>query len=289
MKRKSVFLIFSTLLAFLFLGLSACSEKKPQNNFSEQVKVALRKAGNTILLADNDSVSLIPPIIQKTENQYEMAFDNKLSIVPDSLVNAVGKSLKAANLPKRYIVEVRNCNDNEVAYSFQIMGAKEKDIVPCLGRNLPTNCYTIQVIFVEKRTFLSQTTVYLFLGILLIPLIVLLYAYKKKRSNKIVINADSAYTKIGLYKFYIDQNKLTKDAVEIKLSAKECELMAMFSANQNQVIKREILVKEIWEDNGVYVDRSLDTFISKLRKKFKNDDSIQFENVHGVGYKLVVQ
>lgn len=64
--------------------------------------------------------------------------------------------------------------------------------------------------------------------------------------------------------------------------------MAMFSSNQNKVIKRELIVKEIWEDNGVFVDRSLDTFISKLRKKFKNDPTINIINIHGVGYKLEV-
>ena len=47
----------------------------------------------------------------------------------------------------------------------------------------------------------------------------------------------------------------------------------MFSSQQNQVIKRDVLIKKIWEDNGVFVGRSLDTFISKLRKKFKDDDS----------------
>ena len=86
----------------------------------------------------------------------------------------------------------------------------------------------------------------------------------------------------------LNQNKLIKEAIEIKLSAKECELMAILSVNQNQVVKREVLVKEIWEDRGVFVDRSLDTFISKLRKKFKDDASINIINIHGVGYKLEV-
>lgn len=269
--------------------MSGCSKNEPQNNFPERVKVALRHSGNTILLANNDSISWIPPVVEKTKNQYEIAFENNLSIVPDSLVNAVSKSLKSANLPKHYIVEVLNCMNNEVAYSFQIMGAKEQDIVPCLGRDLPPNCYTIQITFIDNKINASKTAVYLLIGGLIVLFVLLWFIYKRKANYKTEILTDSPFTKIGHYKFYKTQNKLIKDTVEIKLSAKECELMSMFSTNQNQVIKREVLIKEIWEDHGVYVDRSLDTFISKLRKKFKDDASINFINVHGVGYKLEVQ
>jgi DNA-binding response OmpR family regulator len=79
-----------------------------------------------------------------------------------------------------------------------------------------------------------------------------------------------------------------KKAKEISLSKKECELLAIFIANPNQIIKRDELMKRVWEDHGVVVGRSLDTYISKLRKILKEDDTIKITNVHGVGYKLEV-
>ena len=82
---------------------------------------------------------------------------------------------------------------------------------------------------------------------------------------------------------------MIKKAIEIPLSKKECELLEIFVANPNQIIKREELTKKVWEDNGVFVSRSLDTYISKLRKKLKEDESIQLINIHGVGYKLEVK
>ena len=72
------------------------------------------------------------------------------------------------------------------------------------------------------------------------------------------------------------------------MSKKECELLAILIAHPNQIVKREVLTKKVWEDNGVIVGRSLDTYISKLRKKLKDDESIKITNVHGVGYKLEV-
>lgn len=65
-------------------------------------------------------------------------------------------------------------------------------------------------------------------------------------------------------------------------------MLEIFVANPNQIIKREELTKKVWEDHGVFVSRSLDTYISKLRKKLKDDSSIQLINIHGVGYKLEV-
>ena len=115
-------------------------------------------------------------------------------------------------------------------------------------------------------------------------MIEMIAAKRKIRQKLYETNVDS--TKIGLFQFYPEQNKLVKQATEISLSKKECELLAIFAANPNQIIKRDELTKKVWEDNGVFVGRSLDTYISKLRKKLKEDTSIKIINIHGVGYKL---
>ena len=66
-------------------------------------------------------------------------------------------------------------------------------------------------------------------------------------------------------------------------------MLELFVARPNEIIKRDELTKRVWEDNGVFVGRSLDTYISKLRKKLKGDTSIKLTNVHGVGYKLELE
>ena len=82
---------------------------------------------------------------------------------------------------------------------------------------------------------------------------------------------------------------MVKEAEEISLSKKECELLEIFITNSNQVVKRSELKKRVWEDKGVIVGRSLDTYVSKLRKKLQEDQNIKLINVHGIGYKLVVK
>ena len=94
---------------------------------------------------------------------------------------------------------------------------------------------------------------------------------------------------LGGFNFYPEQNKLVKHPETINLSKKECEILALFVERPNQIIKRDELTKAVWEDNGVFVGRSLDTYISKLRKKLQSDDSVKLTNVHGVGYKLEIE
>ena len=125
-----------------------------------------------------------------------------------------------------------------------------------------------------------------------IPLILgILYGRFSKNKKKEIIkeNKNEKQTILGSFIFYPEQNKLMQKAKEIALSKKECELLEIFVANANLVVKREELTKKVWEDNGVIVGRSLDTYISKLRKKLQEDESIKLINIHGVGYKLEVK
>ncbi len=229
---------FFVLLILLFFAPVGCTNDTSKDHFSETVKVALRDVGNKLMLANNDSTSLILPIIKTGSNRYEISFQNTLSITPDSLVAFTKQSLNRAKLPKRYIVEVVNCKNEQVSYSYQITGLTENDIIPCLERKLPTDCYTIKVLFIENKTTpVFKNPIFIFL-LLLVILGRLWWLNKMKSFNKTdTSNNNLPYSKIGHYRFYKDQNKLIKERVEIKLSVKECELMTILGENQNQVVK----------------------------------------------------
>jgi two-component system, OmpR family, response regulator len=75
----------------------------------------------------------------------------------------------------------------------------------------------------------------------------------------------------------------------ITMTSKEAKLLQLFCLHKNKVIDRDVIQKAIWEDEGYFVGRSLDVFISRLRKLLKEDESVGLINVHGVGYKLEVK
>jgi len=75
---------------------------------------------------------------------------------------------------------------------------------------------------------------------------------------------------------------------KIQLTQKEADILALFVSNPNTLLKREFILKTIWEDDSYFIGRSLDVFISKLRKHFKDDSAIKITNIHGSGYKFQV-
>lgn len=287
-KARTIF-FFGVLFAGLAFVLVAFIPAKQSTNFSERVKVALRATGNNLLWVNNDGTTLVPPIIEIDQHRFEMTFQNELSIVPDSLVSFMGKNLKPSQSEENYIVEVLNCDNNEVSYSYQVKSNKENNIIPCLGRILPLHCYKVQILFIDP--VLSEPTYknYSLFSLVIIGFIAVgVFVRKEEKNKKDSVDHAQSFTTLGSTRFYHHQNKLVLAEKEIKLSSKECELLKIFGKNKNNIVKRELLMKEVWEDNGVVVGRSLDTFISKLRKKLEGDPSVRLTNIHGVGYKLEI-
>lgn len=285
--NKNKIYIYCGFAFFLLLGWFF-STTNSSKYFTERVKVSLRDVGNQLLLSDKDSTSLVLPIIELENNKYELSFQKKFSFEPDNLVTFINTSFSKVKLPNDYRVEVLRCLNSEVSYSYQNSALKKSTIIPCRERVLPKGCYVIQVVFFAYEISFWHSNFFL-IGLLLLVIVFIIHILFS--GKKEVVNTSEnikEYTKIGSFQFYPTQNKLVKKATEISLSKKECEILAIFVASPNQIIKREDLTKKVWEDNGVFVGRSLDTYISKLRKKLKEDSSIKLTNVHGVGYKLEV-
>ncbi|WBX71860.1 winged helix-turn-helix domain-containing protein [Tenacibaculum retecalamus] len=285
MSRNKIY-IYSVLVLLLFLSWIFSPSSKKNEDFSERVKVSLRDVGNQLLLSNKDATSLILPVTKFDGFTYKISFQNQLSFEPSNLVAIVDSSFKKAALSNYYRVEVLQCSDNEVAYSFEIKNKIEKDIVPCKGRILPKSCYIIKLKFTNRTIVPFNKNLFLIVFVLLLVVFLFDYKLSKKKIKELPTDDKNEATKIGSFQFYPEQNKLVKQATEINLSKKECELLAIFVASPNQIIKRDELTKKVWEDNGVFVGRSLDTYISKLRKKLKEDSSVKLTNIHGVGYKL---
>ncbi len=273
------------LIALTLLGYQS---DVPETHFDERVKIALRDAGNQLLLANQDSTSLVKPILSLGDYRYKLSFGTDLYVEPNDLVQFINRSMAIAKLPSDYITEVRECATREVAYSFQNSLKAIENIVPCAGRDLPLNCYTIEVIFTKPQYEVIAYNHYPLYSLLLVGVIGMGFVYQFRVKAENSTSEGDVYTPLGNLKFYIEQQQLMHDDSIIPLTQKECELLQIFSAKPNTIVKREFLIKTVWEDQGVFVGRSLDTYISKLRKKLAKDPQIMLVNVHGVGYKLEV-
>lgn len=276
-------LLLMTLLcvAFSFTG-------KDDFDMARQ-EILLRKIGHEVLLYSGDSTSRVMPVQKIAENEYELRFENEFSFQPDSLEKAISSALAKDNLANDYIVNVLNCGGNSVIFGYAIFKNKKDNIMPCSGRKQPKSCYVINLKF-KSQGWSAPQKGYLIGGIPLLAFIGLVISISGKGRKNRVINSPAPEhdIKMGNIIFNPARRQLHSAGMITELTLKESKLLLIFARSPNVIIERSRLQKEIWEDEGVIVGRSLDMFISKLRKKLEHDPAIKLVNIHGKGYKLEI-
>lgn len=93
--------------------------------------------------------------------------------------------------------------------------------------------------------------------------------------------------RIGKFTFDVQKQILSIEDRQEKLTTKESELLGLLCAHANEILQRDYALKTIWIDDNYFNARSMDVYITKLRKKLKEDPSIEIINIHGKGYKLI--
>ncbi len=101
-------------------------------------------------------------------------------------------------------------------------------------------------------------------------------------------NKDTTVFRIGRFVFDAQKQLLTIGEKQTKLTTKENELLSLLCAHSNEILQRDFALKTIWIDDNYFNARSMDVYITKLRKHLKDDDQIEIINIHGKGYKLIV-
>lgn len=112
-------------------------------------------------------------------------------------------------------------------------------------------------------------------------------AILRRTRGKGTQNKDTVF-EIGRYSFDTKKQILTLDKEAHKLTTKESELLKLLCNNANNVLERNFALKTIWEDDNYFNARSMDVYITRLRKYLKGDPSVEIMNVHGKGYKLIM-
>lgn len=284
--KQFILIGFSIITIGILVSAVSFSNKKneiPGNH----LEVVLRDIGHQLLLSAKDSSSRVLPIKKLNENTYQISFQNNFSFISDTLINIVEREFQKNALAKDYIVNLRNCEQKESVFAFEINN-KTGNLTPCTGRKLETGCYIIEIDLLKTNKF----SLY-WLLLMIIPLSIIGFYLKdnfRKKDEPASIIDDEQYTQLGHFKFYADNNVLKIENRSISLSEQESKALRIFAENINQVVEREKLMKEIWEDKGVVViSRNVDVLVSKLRKKLSDDSAIKFINIHGRGYKFIIE
>lgn len=285
-------------LVFIAICLGTVNSIAQNNQEESHRLVALRMIGHKILLSAHDSTSRVLPI-EKQKGRYKIQLSRAFHFAPEQLVTIIDHIVKKTHIARRYLVEVEDCKTKQVIYSYEIGPSLQSSIVPCKGRIQPKGCYQFFITILKSDysssvaatspSFDKVNTNRYFLAIPLTFSLLLLFGFFYFRHNKKPSSMGAPYiTNIGKYQFDQRNMNLVFENEKIELSSKESDLLLLLYNAANTTLERGDILKNVWGDEGNYIGRTLDVFISKLRKKLEADTNIKIVNVRGVGYKLIL-
>jgi hypothetical protein len=283
-KRKYLFGLL--LLSFISVICAAFSIEDHDDFDFARREVLLRRIGHELLLQSGDSTSRVLPVNKIAKNEYQIRFENKFTFWPDSLVDTTRRVLAKEPFAHDYIINVLNCGNSSVAYGYAVSKNKKDDIVACIRRRQPVACYMINIKF--KPTGLNTAKNGYLLGSLSFLAVAGFIFLRSVKPRKALLDEYPDRFTLGSVLFDAKNRKLIINGKTIDLTATETRVLLIFALSPNKTIERSRLQKEIWEDEGVIVGRSLDMFISKLRKKLEFDPNIKIVVIRGKGYKLEI-
>lgn len=211
-----------------------------------------------------------------------------------SLGQIIKESLETRNF------EVFLCADGEEAYKvykakqplllvLDVMMPKKDGFT--LAKEIRIENPTIPIIFLTAKSQTDDVVAgfniggndYLKKPFSMEELIVRINSLLKRRTNEMSMETIS----LGKYEFNLKKQTLRFNTEIESLTHREANLLYYLIENKNQILDRSFILKKLWGDDDFFNARSMDVFITKLRKKLKNDPAIQILNVRGYGYKLI--
>ncbi|WP_147323464.1 winged helix-turn-helix domain-containing protein [Chitinophaga silvatica] len=273
-------------ILFLLVTFSLNSVAQEVSEQENRKLILFRRLGHRLLLTAGDSTSRVT-VHQSSNHSYQISGERPFKLVPDSLVNIAEILLKDQQIIGSYTLTVSQANSGEIVYGFT-----SEDIikgnVACVGRSMHEGQYIINIQLPSDSGSGYVTPILSGLLVIVSATAGIQFYKKRKQPKQQAVPTKSAARgiAIGSYTFCPDTGVLIHDAETTALTAKELTLLNIFVRQMNQVIDRNLLLKEGWEDEGVITGRSLDMYVSKLRKKFQKDASISIKNIHGKGYSL---
>lgn len=294
MKYK-YWLFFPALAAGLLLLLFTTSVSTvphavdPDRHLQHQL--ALRELAHHLRNQANDFSQPIFPIQRLGQNTYVIPLETDVQY--SQLRSVVDATLHRHAIPANYRLSLLDCECGEVVLGFLANQADPTSAVACEDREQTNDCYHLRMDFPPTPPNIASTPA-LPLGIrwLLVGLFVTgpLIWWRRKRIANAAADplSNTAGIQLADSTFDLTNQQLWTQGRCQSLTYREAKLLHFFFTQPDQVLEREQILAAVWEDEGIKVSRSLDVFVSRLRKKLRADPRLRIANVHGVGYRLEV-
>jgi DNA-binding winged helix-turn-helix (wHTH) protein len=279
----SALVSFATTFLFAILYFNAWYTGADTQPDADKTNLALRQTAHQLYKMSEDHYSTIPPVQKKAPNRYQLKLNRPLDY--DYLPYLLDEAFTDFKINHDYTVAIRSCSSDDILLGYNLSAFKNKEI-SCVGRELSIDCHILEVAFEMPDRSMSNIYLSLITGSFLISLFLALIALRSQPiSNAETISA-KGNIQIGHFNFIPDKLSLEIDQQYKTLTFREAKLLRYLATHANEILKREDIQQHVWQEEGVIVGRSLDVFISRLRKALKPDPNVVIKNIHGIGYRL---
>ncbi len=277
----------------VFISTGPVSGINESTQFSEQVNLALRRTAHRLLMENGDTLSGVPPVEQSDPATFLIRVDSLFDY--DKLPELLQESLELQGISQAYNVMIINCGNGQIQLGYSYLDLAREGGVPCQGRQQEAGCYLLKVSFIPDRAEAAADGKWWIISIscLLAGLGFIVWRKSGKRS---VRSGEEASTDAAPHRAVFGNSSLDLSNLLLHtgksvhhLTYREAKLLNLFATRKNQVLERDFILKSVWEDEGVIVGRSIDVFVSRLRKLLQDDTSVKIAAVHGVGYRMEVE
>lgn len=281
---KKLVITGSIIIVFLISALGYWFTKVFDANasqFDHSVSVALFAAA--------DTMSERATVEKRSSNLYYVTTNSSAS--SKEIDTLVQKELSARNLKLDYEIGIYNAEDDSLVYGNYVKSTTLGTSANMMCEETDSVNKNFAVLFPSRKSYLfSQMDVWFFAAILLI-FFSWLYFYLSNYYQKSVIGVSARGSQIKLSNSCLDfhNQSLVVDNETFRLTHKENQILKLLFENPNEVIDRETFLDTIWKKDGFFVARSMDVFISKVRKYLRSDQKIRIENLRSIGYRLHVR
>ena len=260
---------------------------------SEKINLALRRTAHRLLVNAGDSSSRIAPVRQLNATTFVIRLNHPFSY--DRLPGLLQQSLDMYGINTNYDVAVLDCATNELQLGYNFLDVTEQKDVPCGGRDQQQGCYNLQLTFATPEP-VGQSALLWWpwaVGFLLLGGAYVVWQQSGRKTNP-ALSSDTAtdesepLIRVGQSAFNLTNQSVSVAGVTHPLTYREAKLLHLFLRHPNQLLERGFILKSVWEDEGIFVGRSVDVFVSRLRKLLQADPTLRLVAVHGVGYRLEV-
>lgn len=290
---RIAFILIMVILILAFLPNNNATGNNESVRFSEKVNLALRRTAHHLLLANGDSASVVPPVQQLDAGSFNVKIDHLFDY--KKLPQLLQESLDLHGIKRAYDVSILNCSNSEIQLGYNFQDLNQKGGVPCVDRKQEPGCYNLKISFYpETKTASTGTNWWLLpLGSLMAGLGFIVW--KRTREKELPQIKTEGLPEITDIKKRFGSSTLDMSNLLLisagnsyNLTYREAKLLNLFVDNPNQILERDFILKSVWEDEGIIVGRSVDVFVSRLRKMLTDDFRLKIAAVHGVGYRMEV-